>query len=377
MLLGVDIITVAQPTWNPTQIAMLSAMRADICRFRCAPGFGEPPAMLSDFARLGGTVALLDIENSDQNGTMSAKAQRDLFDRGWLAAAQAAGVTPIVELGCEPDNYRANTSSPAQQAADVLMAATLIQYHSPVSLAVSLPTRMAYLTGMRACLSVATALCPHLYGYEQLSDGGNTDEVAILTWVLANTSLPLYLSEVGIDSPSSTMATKAQRILDGLAALDQSRVKGACVFTISTDPAWSHYALDMAACQVFGARGTTFQSAPVSSSTSPAPVSAPTPSFTPHPAFVPVTAPKETGVLWFGATSHTLRNSFRQAWEQDGGLAIFGYPISEEFSENGIPAVQYFERQVMEWSAGRYPAHFNVTYRLLGDEAAKSKRYIQ
>jgi hypothetical protein len=39
---------------------------------------------------------------------------------------------------------------------------------------------------------------------------------------------------------------------------------------------------------------------------------------------------------------------FRAYWEQHGGLAIFGYPISEEFVEDGL-VVQYFERQRFEY----------------------------
>jgi len=60
------------------------------------------------------------------------------------------------------------------------------------------------------------------------------------------------------------------------------------------------------------------------------------------------------GVLWFAQTGHTLRGGFRALWERGGGLAQFGYPLSEEFQE-AIPAggkpvtVQYFERNRLEW----------------------------
>jgi LPXTG-site transpeptidase (sortase) family protein len=52
--------------------------------------------------------------------------------------------------------------------------------------------------------------------------------------------------------------------------------------------------------------------------------------------------------LLFPETGHTLAYSFRVFWQQNGGLDIFGYPITEVFVENGRP-VQYFERARFEW----------------------------
>jgi len=53
------------------------------------------------------------------------------------------------------------------------------------------------------------------------------------------------------------------------------------------------------------------------------------------------------------ATGHEVCGAFREYWEQHGGLAQQGYPISGEFTEvsglNGKPyTVQYFERAVFE-----------------------------
>ncbi len=67
----------------------------------------------------------------------------------------------------------------------------------------------------------------------------------------------------------------------------------------------------------------------------------------------PVADPKQAGVHWFESTGHTLRGSFLDYWNKHGGLAQFGYPITEEFTEplgpNGGPImVQYFERNRFE-----------------------------
>ncbi len=53
--------------------------------------------------------------------------------------------------------------------------------------------------------------------------------------------------------------------------------------------------------------------------------------------------------VFFPETGHTLAYSFRNFWQQKGGLAIFGYPITEVYLENARP-VQYFERARFEWS---------------------------
>jgi len=50
----------------------------------------------------------------------------------------------------------------------------------------------------------------------------------------------------------------------------------------------------------------------------------------------------------YAPTGHWLCHGFRAYWQSHGGLDIFGYPISEEFTENGY-TVQYFERARFEY----------------------------
>ncbi len=69
-------------------------------------------------------------------------------------------------------------------------------------------------------------------------------------------------------------------------------------------------------------------------------------------------------VLYFDSTHHTLRGPFRTYWEQHGGLALFGYPISEPFSEGGVQ-VQYFERNRFEYHP-ELPNPYKVSLGLLG-----------
>jgi hypothetical protein len=76
------------------------------------------------------------------------------------------------------------------------------------------------------------------------------------------------------------------------------------------------------------------------------------------PAQVPPTCavadPHQEGVVYFAATGHTLRGDFLAYWTKYGGLAQFGYPITEEIVEpggvtlNAPQTVQYFERARFE-----------------------------
>jgi dipeptidyl aminopeptidase/acylaminoacyl peptidase len=80
----------------------------------------------------------------------------------------------------------------------------------------------------------------------------------------------------------------------------------------------------------------------------------------PDPAATPL--PDATYVA---ATGHNLRGRFLDYWGLHGGLAQFGYPISEEFIEtleDGRPyAVQYFERARFEY----HPEVPDPQYRVL------------
>jgi hypothetical protein len=93
-----------------------------------------------------------------------------------------------------------------------------------------------------------------------------------------------------------------------------------------------------------------------------------------EPAFQMVENPGDG--TWFAETGHTLRNEpapFRTFFAQNGGLATFGYPISEQFEEvNQADGqtywVQYFERQRMEWHPEIEDPQYQILLGLLGSE---------
>jgi mono/diheme cytochrome c family protein len=87
-----------------------------------------------------------------------------------------------------------------------------------------------------------------------------------------------------------------------------------------------------------------------------------------YEALQPVPAVANTDTLvFFPQTGHTVTGGFKAFWEANGGLAIFGYPITEEyagFTEDGAPAtMQDFERARFEYRDGR------VELAALGNQA--------
>jgi polysaccharide biosynthesis protein PslG len=93
-----------------------------------------------------------------------------------------------------------------------------------------------------------------------------------------------------------------------------------------------------------------------------------------EPPFQPVPNPGDG--TWDSATQHTLRDGpapFRTFWLRNGGLEVFGRPLSEQFQEvNKADGktywVQYFERQRMEWHPEIADPNYRILLGLLGNE---------
>jgi hypothetical protein len=85
-------------------------------------------------------------------------------------------------------------------------------------------------------------------------------------------------------------------------------------------------------------------------------------------------ASAQTSVRYFPQTGHYLRGAFRSFWERNGGVPIFGYPITEEYyrSSDGR-VVQYFERARYELTVRGNLAI--VELGLLGREVTKGRDF--
>ncbi|MDI3339802.1 MAG: Ig-like domain-containing protein [Sphaerobacter sp.] len=95
---------------------------------------------------------------------------------------------------------------------------------------------------------------------------------------------------------------------------------------------------------------------------------------TPRPPFTPgQAASPKPGCVYFPQTQHNLCGGFLSYWERFGGLAVYGYPLTEEFVENGV-TTQYFERARFEWHPGSWPERFDVLLGLLGNDVTADRR---
>ncbi len=93
-------------------------------------------------------------------------------------------------------------------------------------------------------------------------------------------------------------------------------------------------------------------------------------------AFAPIVATSDSHCDFFEETGHRICNGFRNFWQSNGGVAIFGYPISEEFTQTSASTgervtVQYFERALFQWSPTSKGASGQVVLARLGVQAAQ------
>jgi hypothetical protein len=85
---------------------------------------------------------------------------------------------------------------------------------------------------------------------------------------------------------------------------------------------------------------------------------------------------------YFEQTGHNLAAGFKIYWEAHGGLAIYGYPISEEFDEvnpqdGKTYTVQYFERNRFEYHPENKGTAYEVLLGLLGNNLLKDKGWLE
>jgi subtilisin family serine protease len=98
-------------------------------------------------------------------------------------------------------------------------------------------------------------------------------------------------------------------------------------------------------------------------------------------AFVPLPwMPDSATSLYFPETGHTLSMGFKAYWEKNGGLPVFGFPVSEEFTEVSPTdgksyTVQYFERNRFEYHPEFAGTRYEVLLGLLGSEATKDQTF--
>src|SRR6476620_3649980 len=62
------------------------------------------------------------------------------------------------------------------------------------------------------------------------------------------------------------------------------------------------------------------------------------------------TGTSSTNSVYYRQTGHYIKDAFLNYWLMNGGLNIYGYPINEETTVDGV-AMQYFQRARFEYRA--------------------------
>jgi hypothetical protein len=76
--------------------------------------------------------------------------------------------------------------------------------------------------------------------------------------------------------------------------------------------------------------------------------------------------------IYFPETKHTLAGKFLDYWQTNGGLALFGYPISEPLQEGGV-TVQYFQRNRFELHPEQAGTPYEIQLGLLGRDMLQQR----
>lgn len=256
ILIGPAVISTGEPDW-PAQRAIVRAMGARIARIRTPIGFGFTPERAADLIADGVHTMVLGGEDGD---VTPERTEHDLSR--WLPLIDAhPQVRFIVELGNEP-NIVAGMDI-WRHRYDALRTLTELRPalgRPQLQWAISLPTALGDTKDLlardsRGCiLDHVDVVCPHLYGWYEVGDGGGGEWPQVYEFALA-TGKPLILTELGIDDRATPKAEKAKRYLRWL---DQApaAVVGACIWGLGD---WSGpgrnetYELDLAMAAVLRA----------------------------------------------------------------------------------------------------------------------------
>src|SRR5262249_6874319 len=84
---------------------------------------------------------------------------------------------------------------------------------------------------------------------------------------------------------------------------------------------------------------------------------------------------RDLGHIYLGATQHSIGRAFYPFLRDHGGLARFGYPISEEINP-GPHVSQWFERARFEYNPDGAGTDQEVNLALLGVEELRQRGWL-
>ena len=184
----------------------------------------------------------------------------------------------------------------------------------------------------------------HTYGWTELQHVNDADHALELLPVAQTYHRPILITEAGINDVNLAHGIKATRFVDFLKQTE-GIVAGVTFFAATSAHDWPGYEWDTSYSTALRSYNVVLdmQNSPLTVYNS------------------------ATGTTTFIATGKTLQGGFQAFWGKYGGMDLFGYPITNEFNENGV-TVQYFERARFEWYPGSNPQKYDVMLGRLGVE---------
>jgi len=344
----------SEGNWSGAQEPLIGRMNPTLLKFHMP--YATPPEA---FTQIHARCPRLQTVILRTDNVAVSWAEVDQVLAPWLPSIKANFKIQFwLELGNEPnaDGWPGLASYETELLQTLQHLAPLRAQIPNLKVCVSAPTQVsdiAYVIDPKI-QALIDGIATHLYGWSDMpdgaGDGGKWNDV--LATIEQRSQLPILISEMGIDDHHQSPSQKMWKYL-AWARQAPARVIGVAIWCEGLWKDNPTYEIDDAAADVLnsGIGGGLPAPAP--------PPAAPQPAAAPPPA--------DDG-RHFPETGHTIRKGFRAYWEANpNALVEWGYPLTEEFSENGV-TVQYFERARFEWHPGSNPQHYDV---LLGRVAAE------
>jgi hypothetical protein len=425
--LGPVVISPNLGSWNDYQRPIIRGSEFDLAKVHLPTGFQTAPEHVEDLIADGITTIMLKTEDCRSDG---ATTRAYLVNRGFTELFQSyPDIDFVIQVGNEPERCPGTLAQYYDALYEVITQVKPEVDEPNLHWVAGLPMVPQSAIGLMEdewVLDLYDGVGTNMLGHFSLVNEYHGWH-EIVDYVLDETDTTLWLTEIGINHPPMDKADKARGILEYVDTLPADRVGGVAIFTLGRGTNWPQYEVTEAMVPVFADRDNCRFFAPTEQflcgpfkqywehhgglAIFGYPITAEEPGgngetvqfmersrFEWHPGVWPEQfdvllghlgremiadrrnespfqslesdqVPGDTCV-YFAATGQHLCDEFLLYWNTFGGLPIFGYPLSQEFTENGF-TVQYFERARFEHQPGVWAERFDVLQGLLGVQAVE------
>jgi hypothetical protein len=316
--------------WQSFVRPLFRAGDFDLAKVHVPPGYSTNPHHVVELIRDGAEVVIFKTEDCEPYPDIT---WRHLVERGFFDLVDRfPEVHFVIQMGNEPEICGMHINSYVRGLIETIEELRPVLDRPNLEWMASLPIDPDAVRDV-----VENTVIPDLYdsvGTNMLTHFSPLDDYLtwheILEYLLDETELDIWITEIGINHPPMDKALKAELILEFVDAQPADRIRGVAIFILGQGTYRPQYELSESMMPVF-ARA-------------------------PH-------------CHYYLLTDQWLCSGFKAYWEQYGGLMVFGFPITPEFRDADGHNVQYFERARFEWHPGAWPEQHDVLLGLLGVES--------